>query len=92
MSIQFDEALLLKPIPVSRQLMALQAALIQRRLSSVGSLDQIRAEALDAVYNTSHNDEPSEIKRLRLQYKEAYTRDELMLFIVSTLAEQGFSD
>jgi len=90
MTIQFDERLTLLPIPASSKMTARQAGLIQRRLNAVGDIDQIRAEALDAIYNTSQDDEPSEVRRLRLLYRDAYSRDELVQFVALSLLELGF--
>lgn len=92
MAIEFDEFIKLRSIPASPQIRARQAALIQRRLTAAGSLDQIRAEALSAINNTAVGDAPSEEKRLRLLYRDVYTQDELEAFVNASLAELGFDD
>ncbi|HHI93810.1 MAG TPA: hypothetical protein ENK04_09935 [Gammaproteobacteria bacterium] len=92
MPLVFKETLTLQPIPMSRQLAARQASLIQRRLAASGSLARIKAEALGAINKASPDDPPSEIKRLRLLYQSVYTQQELTMFVDSSLAELGFSE
>jgi len=92
MPLEFKETLTLQPIPMSRQLAARQAALIQRRFAVVDGLARIKAEALKAINKTSPDDPPSEIKRLRLLYQSVYTQEELTMFVASGLAELGFRD
>lgn len=89
-ALEFDELLIIRPIPASAALQARQASLIQRRLTAAGSLDQVRAEALAAINITKQTDEPSEIKRLRLLYQQVYTQNELSAFVQNSLAELGF--
>ena len=92
MPLAFKETLTLQPIPVSRQLAARQASLIQRRLAATGSLARIKAEALGAINKASPDDPSSEIKRLRLLYQSVYTQQELTMVVDSSLAELGFSE
>lgn len=92
MAIEFDESLAIRSIPAAALKRARQAALIQRRLSATGDLDQIRSEALAAINGTSADDEASEEKRLRLLYQQVYTQAELKAFIHHSLAELGFDD
>jgi hypothetical protein len=91
MPLQFKEELRLMPIAAAARVSARQATIIQRRLAA-SNLNQIRAEALAAINNTSPADEASEIKRLRLLYQAVYTQDELARFVAASLAELGFTD
>ena len=91
MPLEFDESLTLMPIAASARVSARQAAIIQTRLAA-SNLGQIRAEALAAINTTTQADAPSEVKRLRLLYKAAYTQDELTRFVAASLSELGFTD
>ncbi|MEM6448144.1 MAG: hypothetical protein AAGE59_27160 [Cyanobacteria bacterium P01_F01_bin.86] len=92
MAIEFDEILELAPIPKSRQRAVSQTLIIQRRLTTVGGITQVKAEALAAINNTALTDPPSEAKRLRILYKDIYTQHELTDFVSAGLSELGFHD
>lgn len=90
MALEFAEHLDLEPIPTAPGRAARQALILERRRVATGGIDQVHAEALAAIDATSADDEASELKRLRLLYREAYTRDELAGLVTAGFARLGF--
>jgi hypothetical protein len=90
-SLTFSSKILLPPIPTRAAKAARQAAHLQSRIDAVG-IAQVKAEALAAINDVDAASQPSEIKRLRMLYKDVYAQSELKDFIAYSLAVLGFKD
>ena len=89
MAIVFDEIFDVPPIPASRENTLRQVAFFQQQAQENGGIDAVKTGAIATIYNTSADDEPSELKRLRLLYKDVYTRAELEKLVDTTFANLG---
>lgn len=92
MSIEFQHTISLLPIPTDSRRAARQARVFEQRLVAVGDLDALKAEALDAIIQTSNSDDPGELKRMRLLFKDVYTEAELQEYISASFVAFGFTD
>jgi len=79
------------PIPVDPTLAARQAVHIQGLIDAAGGVPQATTRAVDAIYAASPDGEPSELLRLRLLYRRAYTREELERLVSNTFADLGLA-
>jgi hypothetical protein len=79
------------PIPVDPRIAARQALHIRQLIDTAGGVPQGVAEAVDAILNATADDEPSELTRLRLLYRHAYTRAELEQLTMNTFVELGLA-
>ena len=89
MAIEFDEIFNVPPIPATKENTVRQVAFFLQRAEESGGIDAVKAGAIDTIYNTRPDDEPSELKRLRLLYQDVYSRAELEKMIDITFADLG---
>lgn len=80
------------PMPVDPRIAARQAVHIAGLIENAGGVDDGVAAAVDAILDASHDDEPSELTRLRLLYQHAYTRAELERLTMNTFVELGLAE
>ena len=81
MALTFENFIEIPRIPSAPAKTARQALNIFRRSQQIGGLQQAKTAALEAILNVSTTENPSELGRLRLLYKEVYTIEELRSFI-----------
>lgn len=89
MNHDFDQFIKIPRIPSSTVQTARQAINILKRVENIGDLEDAKQSALDAILNVGTSDAPSELKRLRLLYKEVYTEKELKEMIEDTFQLLG---
>ena len=80
------------PIPVDARIAARQAVHMQELIDDAGGLSEAVDEAVDAIFAVSADDEPSELTRLRLLYRHAYSRAELERLTMNTFVELGLAE
>lgn len=92
MALAFQEVLRLRPVPGGAGRAARQALAVRHRLTALGGdYSLLRAEAIHAITNASPEDEPSELRRLRLLYQHAYTEAELGALVDAALRALGIT-
>lgn len=89
MALSFENQIEIPRIPSTPAKTARQALNVLKRSQEIGDLQQAKNKALEAILNVSTTEGPSEIRRLRLLYKEVYTKEELKSFIDRTFDFYG---
>ena len=77
------------PIPADPTLAARQAVHVKGLIDAAGGVPQAVTKAVDAIYAATPGDEPSELTRLRLLYRRAYTRPELERLVRNSFVDLG---
>ncbi|MGH9381532.1 MAG: hypothetical protein ACRD2Z_13080 [Thermoanaerobaculia bacterium] len=80
------------PIPVDAARAAAQALEIRRRVDDAGGLERGKQAAIDAILGVDPAAPASELKRLRMLYRHAYTVDELARLVDNTFANLGIKE
>jgi hypothetical protein len=92
MALSFGEVIDIPPVPVDARRAARQALALSRSIASTGSLAAAKAAAVQVILDASPNDPPSELRRLRLLYQDAYTVPELERLVDRTFTELDLTD
>lgn len=86
---EFSDSIDLLRIPVGSRRAARQALLLQRKIVEAGGIEPAKRAAVEAIFAAKPDDPPSEVKRLRLLYQYAYSREELEHLVTHTFAALG---
>ncbi len=89
MDLDFEEFIEIPRIPSGTAKTARQALNIQKKAEEIGDLELAKQAALEAIINVDAGTEPSELKRLRLLYREVYTTEELKALVAQTFQILG---
>ena len=81
MSISFKEEFSIPLIPSTPSQTAFQALFVKERVDHHNTIEEAKLAAVQAILNTTANDPPSELKRLRLLYQKVYTKSEMMSLV-----------
>lgn len=76
-------------MPTSPERAARQALLLRETIARAGGVEAARGAAVEAILAARPDDPPSELKRLRLLYQRAYSRQELEILVTHTFAALG---
>jgi hypothetical protein len=79
------------PIPVDATAAARQAVVIERLIADAGGIPAATTAAVDVIVTASPTDPPTELNRLRLLYRYAYTRQELERLVVNNFVDLGLA-
>jgi len=90
--LNFKSKAVIQPIPADSLRAARQARVFEKRLQALGSLDALKAQALDVINQASEEDEPAEITRMRLLFRQVYTQAELGEYVAASFATLGFTE
>lgn len=85
----FEELLDIPPLPVWHAFRGAQAVWWAAQIEAAGGIEAPRTAAVDRILAASGMDEPSEVRRLRLLYRQAYTREELTGLVSNTVVALG---
>jgi len=92
MPLRFKERIDAPTIPSDPRQAARAAIEIAAKVHAAGSVAAAIDAAVQAIYAVVPDDPPSELKRLRLIYKDFYTDDELRGLVRTALSEYGFRE
>jgi hypothetical protein len=92
MAIAYRTLLDIPPIPVDGTSAARQAVVVAQRIADAGGVGPARTAGARAILDTVPADPPTELNRLRLLYRQAYTREELEGLVMSTFVDLGLAE
>ena len=92
MPLHFRERIDPPAIPSDPRQAARAAVEIAAKVDAAGGVTAAIEAGVQAIYAVAPDDPPSELKRLRLIYKDFYTDDELRRLVRTALSEYGFRE
>jgi hypothetical protein len=92
MAIAFDTVLDVPPIPVDATAAARQAVVVAQRIADAGGVASATAAAVQVILDAVPVEPPTELNRLRLLYRQAYTREELEGLVMNTFVDLGLAE
>ena len=89
MSIEYKQFIDIPHIELAYTQKLKQAIKFNKKIKNNTDYNQVKQKAVDDIVNTTIDSKPSEIRRLRLLYKEVYSKAELEKLTIAILKEYG---